>query len=179
MYCYCHEALWHTLSWVMMSSLPLLKIRYLIKILNGLKALLLVSKYGYCNFYKLTILYCIWIKRVRKKSERQIEIDICIWFCLSLFISSYWRDKEKGKERERVMERKRRIYICSVCFLSRSLAHTLFLCLFNYLVGYKRAEIWFLWLPPDFFRPPALTYKTLKKQHTHYSLDVTNFVHIF
>ena len=138
----------------MMSSLPWLKIRYLIKILNGLKALLLVSKYGYCNFYKLTILYCIWIKIVRKKSERQMEIDICIWFCLSLFISSYWRDKEKGKERERVMERKRRIYICSVCFLSRSLAHTLFLCLFNYLVGYKRAEIWFLWLPPDFFPPP-------------------------
>ena len=111
----CHQALWHTLSWVMMSSLPWLKIRYLIKILNGLKALLLVSKYGYCNFYKLTILYCIWIKRVRKKSERQMEIDICIWFCLSLFISSYWRDKEKGKERERVMKRKRRyIYVLYV-----------------------------------------------------------------
>ena len=137
----------------MMSSLPWLKIRYLIKILNGLKALLLVSKYGYCNFYKLTILYCIWIKRVRKKSERQMEIDICIWFCLSLFISSYWRDKEKGKERERVMERKRRIYMFCMFSLSFSSSHSLPLSLQLFSRIQKGRDMIPL-ASPWFFPPP-------------------------
>ena len=51
---YFHEALWQTLSCVMTSSLPKLKIQYLIKYLNDLKSSLVSKYYTYCNFYKLT-----------------------------------------------------------------------------------------------------------------------------
>ena len=69
--------------------------------------------------------------------------------CLSLFLVIEEIKKGKIEERERWRERDR--YIRYVCFLSQ-FSHSLF----NYLAEYKRVEVGFLWLPPDFSAPPLL-----------------------
>ena len=57
--------------------------------------------YAYCNIYKLTILYCLKIKRVRKERERDKLRQIYLYVSVYLSLFQVIEDLKKRERREK------------------------------------------------------------------------------